>query len=496
MKGMMKVYRLYIKFFLIILLLTFLSACNGVTPTSPVINSFTADVITVTEGESATLSWQVTDATSISISPTVGDVSSTPTGTSTVSPTSTTTYTLTATNSAGSTTANVTITVGTGMDEAIKVVVEEVLPEIPEIQSGEPYVCLKLPSSLLPGTVIEEDAPLTPKASVKITLEEELYFFYLDLEPLALYEHPVKYILVDDDGNHDEYVAHWWPKINDKIPEIITKDIPDEEDIIAANVTLKKPVGSIIEYQPFKIPSQWREGFIVVQGLMPDENLFGCANDTYLNAVNFFNAYKNTFSRVEGLVQSQSTQLLQTIDTMAEENRGVITIFIIAHGGTNSVKLGGYGFYASQFRNKMAEHPDIVFNFILGSCHSGSFIDDLSNLDNVCVVETACSPDESAYGDVDEWYGSYDYNPADVGSGWTSSLIEAMVSISQDSSKMNSIQTWASNDEVPVTCMLIYQAGYGALGYQSALGLTHNLDFENVMGWSTPNHYYCREVLY
>jgi hypothetical protein len=44
--------------------------------------------------------------------------------------------------------------------------------------------------------------------------------------------------------------------------------------------------------------------------------------------------------------------------------------------------------------------------------------------------------------------------------------------------------------------MLIYEAGYGALGYQAGLGLNHNLDFSNVMDWSSPNHYYCREALY
>jgi len=160
------------------------------------------------------------------------------------------------------------------------------------------------------------------------------------------------------------YVANWWPKINNEIPEIIAKDFPDEEDIIAANVTLKKPAGIVQAYQPFKIPSQWREGFIVVQGLMPGENVFNGCNDTYLNAVNFFNAYKNSFSRVEGLVQSQATQVLDTIDSMADEDRGIITLFIIAHGGTNSIRLGGYPFYASQFRNKMAEYPEIVFNFM------------------------------------------------------------------------------------------------------------------------------------
>ncbi len=61
---------------------------------------------------------------------------------------------------------------------------------------------------------------------------------------------------------------------------------------------------------------------------------------------------------------------------------------------------------------------------------------------------------------------------------------------------MDKIKTWASNDEVPVTCMLIYQAGYGALGYQLGLSLVNNLDLTNVVGWSTPNHYYCREMIY
>jgi hypothetical protein len=141
----------------------------------------------------------------------------------------------------------------------------------------------------------------------------------------------------------------------------------------------------------------------------------------------------------------------------------------------------------------MAAYPEIIFNFILGSCHSGSFIDDLNSLDNVYVVETACSSDEGAYGDVDELgNGSrrIDFNALDVGSEWTSSLIEAMFDIAQDSTKMDLIQTWASSYDVPVTCMLICEAGFGALGNQPGLGLNDNLDFSNVMDWTSPS-YYC-----
>jgi hypothetical protein len=335
------------------------------------------------------------------------------------------------------------------------------------------------------------------KLRVEITLQKEMFFFFLDLAPRLFYEHPVKYILVDQEGNHEEYDALWWPKINGVVPEAISREVPEEEDVISTNVALVAAAGSISDYLISPLVSQWSEGFIVVQGLMPTENLYNCAVDTYLNGINFFNAYKSTSSRVEGLVQTDALQVLDTIDQMAEEGKDMITIYIIAHGGVDSIRLGGQHFYAYQFRNKMAAYPEIVFNFILGSCHSGSFIDNLNSLDNVCVVETSCSPDEGASGDVDEWGSSNDYNPSDVGSEWTSSLIAAMFNIAQDSTKMSLIQTWATNDEVPVTCMLIYQAGVGALGYQSVLGLNHNLDFSNVLYWSNPNVYYCREeILY
>jgi len=77
-------------------------------PQAPTIVSFTATPATIHTGESSTLSWNVTNATSLTIDNGVGAV----TGTSkSVSPTQTTTYTLTATNTAGSRTATATVTI-------------------------------------------------------------------------------------------------------------------------------------------------------------------------------------------------------------------------------------------------------------------------------------------------------------------------------------------------------------------------------------------------
>src|SRR6056297_545469 len=112
MKEISRNYNFYLKIFLMILLFTVLSACNGITPTSPTINSFTASPPGIASGDSSTLSWSVTDADTLSINQGIGTV----TGTSiTVSPTTTTTYTLTATNAAGSVTQSVIVTVGAAL---------------------------------------------------------------------------------------------------------------------------------------------------------------------------------------------------------------------------------------------------------------------------------------------------------------------------------------------------------------------------------------------
>ena len=45
---------------------------NITTPSKPVVNSFTASPLTITTGESSTLAWNVSDATSVSINQGVG----------------------------------------------------------------------------------------------------------------------------------------------------------------------------------------------------------------------------------------------------------------------------------------------------------------------------------------------------------------------------------------------------------------------------------------
>ena len=120
----------------------------------PVINSFTASPAAVVAGQSATLSFSVQGASSLSIDQGVGAVSG---GSVSVTPSATTTYTLTAANAAGTTTASVTV---------------GVMPAAPPPSSACP--CSLFPSSAVPGTPSTND-PGAVEVGMKFTTDRPGY---------------------------------------------------------------------------------------------------------------------------------------------------------------------------------------------------------------------------------------------------------------------------------------------------------------------------------
>ena len=242
------------------------------------------------------------------------------------------------------------------MTAAIAVVENQVLPDA--VPPGATFLCLRMDESIPAGSVIEEDAPqgATTQGEVfpkGLTVGEESFFFFLDLDPGTYYEHPVKYIVVGKSGGYQVIEATWWPRINGETPSQFADPTPAQQWIVAGNTSLGPATGNLMTFDFGVLFRIQREGFIVVQGLMPHENLFDDANATYLNGINFFNAYKSSFSEVEGLVMSQAANVLDEIDNMVANKLDPITIYIIAHGGVDDVSLGGQSFTAQQFRNKI-----------------------------------------------------------------------------------------------------------------------------------------------
>ena len=107
MKSKKLSYNKILVLFSIIVVLVLMTGCSGGAP--PIVNIFSAIPSTINQGENSTLTWSVSDATTVTITPDVGTVALS--GSTPVSPAVTTNYILAATNSAGSVTATATLLV-------------------------------------------------------------------------------------------------------------------------------------------------------------------------------------------------------------------------------------------------------------------------------------------------------------------------------------------------------------------------------------------------
>ncbi len=382
--------------------------------------------------------------------------------------------------------------VDTDLSEATNIVISDILPGV--IPTGATYLCARMDEPLPAGSVVEEDAPNQPGVlAVKpkgLTIGEQSFLFFLDLAPGRYYEHPTKFILVGKSGGHQVIDAVWWPRVNGIAVAEFRDLTPDNERIIAGNAVSRPITRRLMEFAAFDLgvlTRVQREGFLIVQGLMEGQDLFDDATDTYLNGVAFFNAYKKTFSELNGLVEGDAAGVLSAIDALAAKGLSPITIYIIAHGGVDGVRLGGAWIAAQQFHDTFAAHPDTLFNFLLGSCHSGSFIDNLNSLSNVRVVQAACAANGTASPDWDEYDDLVDYNPEDSGSEWTSSILAAAASIVE--SHWADVAAEAAAFKAPVTSVLLNDAWYGAFGAAPDLGLTNDLDFSHRLGATSPQRY-------
>ena len=90
----------------------------------PVVNKFSSSQDTVSAGQSVTLTWDVSNATRITLQPEIGTIAAA--GTRSVTPSITTTYKIIASNDAGSTTREITVNVGAAVSGAPDLIITDV----------------------------------------------------------------------------------------------------------------------------------------------------------------------------------------------------------------------------------------------------------------------------------------------------------------------------------------------------------------------------------
>jgi len=177
MKSKRMTYLRYFSLFFAIAVFVFIAGC-GASPTTPIINSFSADSISIDQGDTVVLSWAVTDATTVTIDQSIGSVALT--GSTSLSPTTATTYTLTATNSAGSSTATVTIIVNNtlilqpGPAEGKDSMVVTQIPDT-NYENNQYFSLGNLSVSIILRAHLQFDVSILPTDAVIVNADLKLY---------------------------------------------------------------------------------------------------------------------------------------------------------------------------------------------------------------------------------------------------------------------------------------------------------------------------------
>ena len=302
---------------------------------------------------------------------------------------------------------------------AADMVVEQV---IEPMDFGGPVIGFKLDHTLKPGDTYG------PYGGDKRQVDNESYFFFIDLHPQAYYAHDVLFALVSRGTGHVNVLPEsWWPILNDEPPDWAADE--DEywdvshwfydRDII-------RPTG--IEGDPSQVGQpppqhQWLEASVVVSGWHEGEMLEGDMANTSSMMYDLFDDLVTPGHTYRiGPYPSGDNQpddVLGLLGNVCSDGYDHITVFVVGHGDIDAIKLGGVLMDVEELVDFVSAHPDTSFTFLLESCHLGSFIDDLKELSNVYLVLTATSTLFSAYGDIDP---DSDPNPEDAGAEWASGM--------------------------------------------------------------------------
>jgi len=344
---------------------------------------------------------------------------------------------------------------------------------------GENYAAVFYLGDLKAGDTVTENAPQAPsKISFALEAQEPSYLFMIDYAPRARFGHKVRYVIVSKTTGQitSDMDAEWTPLVNGSSVE----GIENLYDYDPGTWKWYKPswikdveIGEIVfDDIPSLISEIEVEGAIVVNGNNPRHPDAGISEDAS-NMDEFYRRFLGD-DWVEKLEYPDNDEddLRSAIENMVEKGVNDLTIYMVTHGGRDVLVMGDTNMTAQEFKEMLNDFPNVTFKVIIDACHSGSFVDDLDDLDNVAMILTATDADHSSYGDID---GPDDPNPEDTGGEWTSGFLEDLIEYTTDSSWWDYITGIAWQYEISEKVVLYWYAWESACekDYAKKLGLSN-----------------------
>lgn len=307
-------------------------------------------------------------------------------------------------------------------------------------------------------------------------IAEKGWLFYLDEQPGGFYEHPGRMVVVSTKGKilHSENITGW-PIINGIRPSALAS--PTSSDFLHAIVY--NPWGWILPSAGIKdwvVGARFLriKGAVVVNGLWTSENLYSEATSMHAQVLtdmqDLFTAANVRSVASSSVVANPAQRIRDAVEYLvAERDCTNITLYMIAHGGTDSIAVGGYSYTVANLRTLISAYPGVRFSVLLETCHGGSWLNNFDGslagsgypkLDNLGIFITSTSADKGAYPDWDSAVtgsGStiYDFDPSDAYVEWTSDFLKRLATWTSDAN-YPTVQNFAKDYSIETEWALYY----------------------------------------
>ncbi len=376
-------------------------------------------------------------------------------------------------------------TKGLTQDEAAKLVIDGVLTAS---QLDNALIVFSYPDPLESGDVLSAYRPNSSNQDAfNIEINNTSWFYWIDDEPGARFEHRNRFVLVDIvSGDIQVIEDNWWPVLNGEGLWIEKTDYwnsnnwafstLEEEIPISFNITNFNP--KLAKLAEYRIQTKNSGKAIVINGWEQGQS----------GQIDFGEDAKGMFKFLEKHTDLETEYYGPEIDggptatggsdllelgkwfrkTSKEMKPGeTLFIYFTAHGFVDEEGNGVIGDVDEEKLKEWLEGFDDGINivFVADACKSGSLKDGLLEVSDLVIVAT--DGKSSSYGDFDKVYKDKkqftDPNPEDLGGEFTSGLVLGLNEIMADPNEKKYMEDLAAASGDSLLNVVLNKAFYIAL---------------------------------
>lgn len=335
-------------------------------------------------------------------------------------------------------------------DEAARLVVDELVGDDAEV------VVLGLDQPLSAGESIDAYRPADmtegtegTEAGASLTATGDAWFFWIDDEPGARFDHPSRFVLVDrKTGELTSVDARWWPVLDGVGLWTDDDEYWSGDDWVHATIeTTTMRRGALLHPTLPVLDCSTGGGHgVVINGWEDGES---GRKDFDNDGANMNDAFEGAGLDTTYFGPSGSENVDITFDKKKVEDHLAMLAMGLGAGDTLVIYVGGHGWvskrlgetqvgavWESDLEEWLAKFdPAVEIVVMIDGCHGGGMLDSLSCVADLAVTST--DEEKSAYGDLD--FDS-DTNPQDNGGEWTSSMLTCWNTIFEDQSGIDEVK--------------------------------------------------------